>query len=233
MTAALALMSACARGDKAADSASAADSSSAAATLIGAVAADSVRAPGALTKPLSAYTGDEFHALAQSLTFGGGAEQPRTCHKAAGCEVKGGKLTAARVDAVTGLESLGVGQLGANGVIAARARVTGQHEEARYNMRPGAFEYYVVLVPDTAGTTSWRLAQLETTAGGRRLTAIDAGVFRPCPPTASRQTKYRANFWSCDAAHANDSTMRMGLSQHGVQDDPMWLACPTGCCTVE
>jgi len=227
----LALLTACGRGDRAADSTP--DSAAAPTTLVGATNAGSSFTPGALAKPLTDYTAEQFRALAESLTFGGGAEQQRTCKKTAGCEVKGGKLTAARVDAANGLDSLRVAQLTANGVIAARARVTGQYEEARYGMRPGALEYYVVLYPDTTGTASWRLAEVSTNNGGQPVISIGTGPYRPCPPTTSRQTKYRANFWSCAAAHVNDSTMKMGLSEHGVLSDPMWLTCPTGCCTVE
>lgn len=226
----LALLSACGQRDKAADSPAA--STATATTLIGAASADSLRVPGTLDKPLSDYTADEFRAVAESLTFGGGAEQRRTCKKTVGCEVKGGKLTAARVDAANGLDSLRVARLTTSGVIAARARVTGDYVEARYGMRPGAFVYYVVLYPDSGGAVRWRLAEVATNAGGQRVVPIDSGTYRPCPPTTSRQTRYRANFWSCEAAHTNDSTMTMGLTQHGVLDDPMWLTCPMGCCTV-
>lgn len=224
------LLPACTGREKAADAT--ADSAVASRTLVGTARPDSARVPGALAKPLPEYTADEFRALAESLTFSGGADQQRTCRKTAGCEAKGGTLTAARVDAAPGLDSLRGAQLTANGVIAARVRVTGQYEEARYGMRPGAFVYYVVLYPDTGGTVSWRLAEVATGAGGEKVTAIGTGPFRPCPPSTRRQSKYRANFWSCTAAHDNDSTLTMGLTQHGALSDPMWLTCPMGCCTV-
>ena len=99
-------------------------------------------------------------------------------------------------------------------------------------MRPGDVEYFVVLFPDTGGTATWRLQQLETTAGTRRLTQVGTGVFRPCNHVFRREKKYRANFNSCADAHANDSTMTMRLVQ-GADDDPMWMTCAAGCCIID
>ena len=42
--------------------------------------------PGALTKPIEQYTGDELYAFVQRLSFSGGPERDRRCRNAPGCE---------------------------------------------------------------------------------------------------------------------------------------------------
>jgi hypothetical protein len=217
--------SSCARGEQPADS-------TRPAPLLGAAARDAGGPPGALAKPLADFTPDEFVAFTATLTFGGGADRPRTCRNAPGCEVKGGKRTAARVDAVDGQDSLDAAALTANGVVAARARVTGQYEEARYGMRPGAYEYYLVLFPGAGDAATWRLQQVETTPGARRLTEVATGTYRPCPHRFRKEKAYRATFAGCEGVHPNDSTMKLGLMQ-AFTDDPIWISCSKGCCIAQ
>lgn len=225
---------ACAKGKESADSARPAASATPAQRLASAAPDSAGTPPGALTKPLAQYTPDEFAAFVHALTFGGGADRPRNCRNAPGCGAKGTRLTSARVDAVDGQDSLRVNALPANGVVAIRARNTGQYEEGRYGLRPGAYEYYVVVMPGADGKATWNLQQLETTAGHLALTSAGTGAFKPCNHPFRKRAN-RANFYTCTDSHmANDSTMKMGLMfQDGDRADPMWVSCSMGCCTVD
>lgn len=198
-----------------------------------AAAPDPAQLPGMLPKPLASYSADEFFAFTHALGYGGGIDKPRRCKAATGCEVRGGKLTSARVDAVNGQDALSASVVPQNGVVAVRARNTGAYEEARYGMLPGAaYEYYVVVLPDTGGKARWSLQQLVTTAGARTLTEVGRGTFIACAHAS--KGSYRANFHTCEDAHrSSDSTMRMGLLLQEVASDPIWVKCNTGCCEVQ
>jgi hypothetical protein len=185
--------------------------------------------PGALGKPLDQYTPDEFYAFAHSLSFGGGAEKPRTCKGSPDCDLKGGKQTMARVDAVEGQDSLTVRGLPANGVVVIMAKNTGQYQEARYSMRPGDFEYYLVLRPGS-DSAHWTMQEVSTAPGGRTMTEVASGTFVPCDHPFKR-LKNRANFYTCyGSLVANDSTTRSGLALAEAFTDPIWTSCAMGCC---
>ena len=63
--------------------------------------------PGALTKPIDQYTGDEFYQFVQRLRWGGGAERERQCKGNPGCSGENpARLTRVRVDAVDGQDSI-------------------------------------------------------------------------------------------------------------------------------
>ena len=63
--------------------------------------------PGALTKPIDQYTGDEFYDFVQKLKWGGGVEKARKCKGDPGCSgTKPSKETKVRVDAVDGQDSI-------------------------------------------------------------------------------------------------------------------------------
>jgi hypothetical protein len=223
---------ACARGKESGDSVPADSTAAASRALVGTGAPAQPSLPGALEKPLAQYTADEFFAFTHGLAFGGGIDKPRKCKASTGCEVRGGKLTSARVDAVDGQDSLSATVVPPNGVVAVRARNTGAYEEARYGLRAGAeYEYYVVVLPDTGGTARWSMQQLVTTAGARALTEVGQGTFRACPHVS--KGSYRANFHTCEDAHLADSVVKMRLLLQEAISDPIWVKCGSGCCEVQ
>jgi len=229
----LLVLSACTKGRERADSSAPAARPGARSALVGATPAPAPQLPGALAKPVADYTPDEFYTFVHALAFGGGADRTRKCKGNPACATKGGKVTSARVDAVDGQDSLVIGTLPANGVVAVRARNTGELPEARYGLLPGAYEYYVIVTRTTDTTASWSLAQLGITPGARTLAQVGSGTFHPCNHPFTKG-KYRANFYTCADSHmASDSTtMRMGLQLDDAISDPIWMKCSYDCCIV-
>ncbi|MEP6621460.1 MAG: hypothetical protein ABJE47_19190, partial [bacterium] len=86
--------------------------------------------PGALSKAVSAYTGDEFHDFVSKLQYTGGHERERQCKNDPACA--GTKRTVVRVDAIATEDSLGVTNTPQFGVVYARAINKGDAEETRY-----------------------------------------------------------------------------------------------------
>lgn len=189
--------------------------------------------PGALTKALDQYSGDDLFTLTRQLQFGGGVDRDRRCRGQAACRgAQPTVRTSIRVDAVVGQDSLNPAALPANGVVAARAINHGQFADTMYNMRPGAvYENYLIVSPVVGGTTAtWRLEELVTTAGGRSHRTIATGVFRGCNhPFASGP---RADFKTCAQA-AQTRPASFGTAFQGDIEPPIWIGCIAGCCTSD
>jgi hypothetical protein len=189
--------------------------------------------PGALTKPLDQYSGDELYALTRQLQYTGGNERQRRCRGAPACG--GPRPTAStriRIDAVGGEDSLSGGALPPNGVIAARALNRGQRADTMYNTQPGAaHENYLIVIP-VAGSASanWRLEELTTTQGARSHRTIASGTFRGCNHPFVRGPK--ADFKTCAEA-ANVRPASFGSRMQGDGEAPIWIGCAEGCCTAD
>jgi hypothetical protein len=187
--------------------------------------------PGALTKPIESYTGDELYDFVKRLQFSGGAERERKCRNDLGCsDAKAPKRTTVRVDAVATQDSISASTTPKFGVVYIRAINKGNVEEARYGMKPGShLEYYMIVLPDSAGGMKWQLEQLDTTPKSRRHASIGSGAFQSC--NHAWVAGARADFKTCaKAAAEHDSVAKLGLALQGVVDDPMWASCATGCC---
>lgn len=191
---------------------------------------------GALTKPLDSYTGDEFYAFVQGLSFTADSVKERKCKNDPACasSPKPKKIKVG-VAAVVGQDSLSAGTTPQYGVVYIRATNKGDAEEARYSMKPGKYlEFYVVVLPDTGGTMKYRLEQLDTRAGSRQHVSIGTGPFTSCGHAWVAGAK--ADFKTCAnsaAAHAaGDSVVRLGLMLQAGSDDPMWVSCSGGCCVL-
>jgi hypothetical protein len=220
------LLAACGRGDKA----PAPDSTAAVPPLAGVPSgARSARVyPGALTKPIDAYTGDEFFDLTSKLQYAGSHERERTCKGSPDCEgTAPKKKTLVQVSAVATQDSLGAADVPEFGVVYVRAVNRGDAEEARYGMKPGnSLRYYMVVQRDSAGAMRWRLEELETKQP-RRHTQIGTGAFQGC--NHSWTAGARADFKTCQAPERGDTVVTLGLAlQFG--NDPIWSACAQGCC---
>lgn len=192
--------------------------------------------PGALTKPLDSYTGEEFYAFVHGLNFTADSVKERACKNDPACasSPKPKKIKVG-VAAVVGQDSLSPGTTPQYGVVYIRATNKGDAEEARYSMKPGKdLEFYVVVLPDAGGTMKYRLEQLDTRAGSRQHVSIGTGPFTGCGHAWVAGA--RADFKTCAssaAAHtAGDSIVRLGLVLQTGPGDPMWSACSMGCCVA-
>lgn len=189
--------------------------------------------PGALTKPLDSYTGEEFYAFVHGLTFTADSVKERKCKNDPSCvSSPTPKKTKVGVAAVVGQDSLSAGTTPQFGVVYIRATNKGDAEEARYSLKPGKhLEFYVVVLPDAGGAMKYRLEQVDTRAGSRQHISIGTGPFVSCghPWVAGA----KADFKTCaNSAVAHDSVVKFGLLLQGGDEDPMWVSCSTGCCTA-
>ncbi len=185
--------------------------------------------PGALTKPVEAYTGDEFYDFVRKLQFSGGAERERKCKNDPGCaKPTAPKRTKVLVDAVATQDSLSGSTTPKFGVVYIRAINKGDAEEARYSLKPGPnLEYYMIVLPDAAGGMKWQLQMLDTQS--RQHAAAGTGQFLGCNHAWVAGAK--ADFKTCaNAASSGKSVVKLGLALQGVDDDPMWASCAQGCC---
>jgi hypothetical protein len=225
-------LAACARTDKApaSDSAKAAAAPRAAKALVS--TARSARTyPGALTRPIDAYSGDEFYDLTQQLKYAGSHERERRCKNSPDCDgTAPKKKTLVQVSAIATQDSLGAADVPQFGVVYVRAINKGDAEEARYGLRPGkSLRYYMIVNRDSAGALRWRLEELET-GKPRRHAQIGTGSFQGCghPWTPGA----RADFKTCNAAERGDTVVTMGLTMQPAVSDPMWVVCAVGCCIL-
>jgi hypothetical protein len=181
--------------------------------------------PGALAKPIDAYSGDELYELTRTLTFAGSHERARHCKGSAACDA--GATTLVQVSAVASQDSLAPGNVPEHGVLYVRAINKGGEEEAAYSLRAGnSLRYYMIVQRDPSGALRWRLEELET-ASPRRHTRIASGRFLGCghPWTPGA----RADFRTCEMAERGDTVVTMGLALQ-VDDPPLWTSCSAGCC---
>jgi hypothetical protein len=192
--------------------------------------------PGALTKPIDQYTGDEFFDFVQRLRWGGGVERDRKCKGNAGCDgTNPSRHTLVRVDAVDGQDSISATTVPTNGVIAVRAINRGNLAEDRYGFKPQRnLEYYMIVLPGTGGNGSWRFEELDTTPGARRHTSVGTGTFKPCNHPYRPGRVNRANFFTCaNSPNGTDSVQKSNLMMFDPLTDPIWIDCAAGCCIVD
>lgn len=226
-------LAACSRGDqRKPDSGTGSKTAATPASGAAVMAAAAVAAlPGAMTKPVDQYTGDELYAFTHALRFSGGVERDRRCRGRAACG--GGnpaQRTRVRVDAVDQQDSLSAAAVPANGVVALRAGNTGAVADSMYNMKPGnRYEYYLIVLPGAGGRASWRLEELDTMQGSRAHRSVATGVIRECNHPFVRGA--RADFKSCATA-ATTRPASFSAFQTTLED-PIWYGCSAGCCTAD
>ena len=189
---------------------------------------------GDLTKPLAQYTGAQFAALVRPLRYGQGATRSRRCRGPIECT--GGRQVSVRIDAVADADSLGPGNLGQYGVVAARLRNTGPEMEARYNMRAGAeYTYYFIVTSAGPGNLVWIVEELDTQGATVAHRTVASGRFVGCNHPFRRGA--RADFSTCanSPARAGRATFSPVLftRQGGPDDPPIWMGCALGCCVAE
>ncbi len=188
--------------------------------------------PGALTKPIDQYTGDEFNDFVKSLSYTGKHDKQRNCKNSPGCG--GAKKVKVSVEAVATQDSIAASTAPQYGVVYVKAINDGNAEEARYNLAPGKkFEYYLIVSAMPAGGMQWRLEQLDTTPNARTHKQVGTGAFEGC--NHKWVAGAQANFKTCadsSTASVRGKTVRLGLALQ-FDDDPMWTACASGCCVAK
>jgi hypothetical protein len=223
-------LAACSRGDQQ-KSDSSGGGLKAAALAAAAAPVQTAALPGALAKAIDQYSGDELYAFAHGLTFGGGNERTRRCRGNAACRgTNPSQRARIRLDAVATQDSLSAAAVPANGVIMVRANNTGALADSMYNMQPGgSYEYYLIVLPGTGGGATWRLEELDTTAGARAHRRVASGVIRECNHPFQRGA--RADFKSCTTATVRPASF--SALQTGGGEEPIWYGCSSGCCTAD
>jgi hypothetical protein len=184
--------------------------------------------PGALRKPIDAYSGDELYALTRTLEYTGTHERERRCRGAAGCDgIDPGRRTRVEVSAVATQDSINARDLPEFGVVQVRAVNRGDAIEARYGIRPGrSLRYYLIVQRDSAGGMRWRLEELDTTPPRRHVQVAAGrvvGCGHPWTPGA------RADFRTCEQT---DTAAAIATTRALVLDAPMWVDCDVGCCSI-
>jgi hypothetical protein len=192
--------------------------------------------PGALTKPIDQYSGDEFFALTRQLQYGGGGPHGRRCRGRAGCRGPNARdTTVIQVDGIVGDDSLSATNVPVNGALAVRAVNRGQFADSLYNMRPDTtYENYLIVTPvPNSATVSWRLEELATRAGARAHRTLATGTVRECTgPGHQFQRGPRADFKTCEQA-AQVRPAALGMVIQGDVGPPIWFGCAVGCCTTD
>jgi len=212
-----------------------ADSAQRAPAKVSSVAPASGTLPGALPQALGQMTGDQLHDLVQRLRFVGGHERQRRCRGSAECRGPNPRqFTRLAIDGVDQEDSLGMRNLPANGVIAARLLNRGQVADTMYGTRPG-YEYYLIVTPLADSAATWQLEELTTTAPHQHrsvATGTLKGCYHPWVPGA------RADFKTCaqSAADAGRAPLLRPVVFRPMQLDdepPIWFGCSLGCCTAD
>ena len=190
--------------------------------------------PGALTKAIDQYSGDDLNAFASRLRFVGGVERQRRCRGPAAClGAAPQRRTRVRVDAVDGEDSLSAATIPANGVIVLRAHNRGTAVDAKYGMRTGArYDYFLIILPAARGAApTWRLEELSVSGTTRTHRSVATGTFRACNHAYVRGA--RADFKTCaQAAEIDKAATPFRLAQ-ADGEPPLWYGCALGCCTAE
>jgi hypothetical protein len=191
---------------------------------------------GDLTKPLAQYTGAQFAALVRPLRYGQGATRNRRCRGPQECNGAARRVSV-RIDAVADADSLGPGNLGRFGVVAARLRNTGPEMESRYNMRADPeYSYDLIVTTQGPGNLVWIVEELDTQGANVAHRTVASGRFVACNHQFARGA--RADFYTCDnsparTGRATFSPVLYSRAQTGFEDPPIWIGCAAGCCTAE
>ena len=213
---------ACSKGDsRASDSAAAPAAAQTPARAL--VAQQRPPGPGALTKPIADYTGDELFALMQSLQYAGPNERARRAGPA------GNQTTRVRVEGVVNEDSTVLGAVPQFGVIVSRGRNLGSARESLYGMLPGArYTYLLIVLPGTGNTARWQIEQLDVNGNARSHSSLATGTFVGCDHRPWVRGA-AADFRTCA-----DSTVRPA-SMFPLQggDPPWWVKCEEGCCIAQ
>ncbi|MES2180399.1 MAG: hypothetical protein V4550_21285 [Gemmatimonadota bacterium] len=225
------LFTACGKGDAPPADSAASAAAAAPRSLVGAAPAAPAAMPGALTKPIEQYTADEFAAFVKKLQYVGAHERQRNCKGNPGCDGPRANVhTRVLVDAVATQDSLSATTTPQFGVVYIHAINKGNQQEKRYGFLPGPQIEYYVIVTAQGGAMTWTLEQLDTKAN--TLTQTGTGRFTGC--NHAWVAGAQADFKTCaNAASGRDSLVKLGRLLQGGDDDPLWTACSTGCCTAD
>ena len=136
-----------------------------------------------------------------------------------------------RIDAVADADSLGPGNLGQFGVVAARLRNTGPEMEGRYNMRADPeYSYYLIIMSQGPGNLVWIVEELDTLGNNIAHRTVASGRWVGCNHPFVRGA--RADFRTCAQSPAGRALLPV-VNLQTFQDPPIWISCWSGCCVAE
>jgi hypothetical protein len=181
---------------------------------------------GALPSGWESKNSEEFRAYADSVTWTDPVAGERTCADPKQC-----KKVQATISANADARRITKNNAG-NGTLMARMELKGPYATLMYNLKPGAFKYYVVVLPSAGGgDMSWKLIQVADN-GKTAINEIGSGTFVDCKHAPNPSAPAQADWRGCDDAHLKSAVQRMDSGGSGGGDQPGWVSCSEGCCTV-
>ncbi len=181
---------------------------------------------GTLPDGWASKNSEEFRAYADSVAWTEPVAGERTCADPTKC-----KKVQATISANSDARTITKNNAGV-GALMARMELKGPYETAMYNLKPGAFKYYVVVIPSASGgDMSWKLIQVAD-AGKAAISEIANGTFADCKHAANPGAPAKADWRGCDATRVQSAVQSRDSGGSGGGDQPGWVSCSEGCCTI-
>ena len=191
-----------------------------------ALPSDSAPPSGTLPGGWESRNSEEFRAYADSVTWTDPVAGERTCADSKQC-----KKVQATISANAAARLITKNNAG-SGALMARMELKGPYATLMYNLKPGAFKYYVVVLPSAGGgNMTWKLVQVADN-GKAAISEIGSGTFVDCKHTPDPSAPAKADWRGCDGDHVQSAVQRMDSGGAGGGDQPGWVSCSEGCCTV-
>ena len=127
----------------------------------------------------------------------------------------------------------------------------GGGKEAQYGLQPGPYDFLMFAYPGTGAHGRWAVVQIDRRSG-HQVRIASEGVYRGCDHPYPWQVSF-AHFRTCEdglppprptasrgraaAGGVNTAGLNLfsflALLQTGVDDDPAWYTCTSGCCVAD
>jgi hypothetical protein len=185
-----------------------------------------VVARGTLPSGWESKNSAEFRAYADSVTWTTPVAGERRCANPTQCNKVQATISANSDARIITSKNAGAGTL------MARMELKGPYETFMYHLKPGAFKYYVVVLPSAGGgDMTWKLIQVADN-GTAAISEIGSGTFLNCKHPANPGAPAEADWQGCDGKHVQNASQRVDSGGSGGGDQPGWVSCSEGCCTV-
>jgi hypothetical protein len=179
---------------------------------------------GTLPSGWEGKNSEEFRAYVDSVQWTDPVSGERTCYDTKKC-----KKVAATISANADARLI-TAQNAGSGALMARMELQGPYETLMYRLTPGAHKYYVVVKPSAGGgDMHWQMVQVND-KGKDRITIMGEGTFYNCKHTPNPGAPAEADWRGCNNAKSTAQRLDSGGSSGG--DQPGWVSCADGCCTV-
>lgn len=179
---------------------------------------------GKLPSGWESKNSEEFRALADEVVWTDPTPGERSCEDLNQC-----RRTPATIAANRDAKLITPEVAGTAGALVARMKLVGSYSDAMYKMAPGAFMYYVVVTSmGPKANMAWQLVQVGDN-GKNPIKVIGKGEFYNCNHVPNPSSPAKADWKGCDSYM---KTISMANDTTGGGDQPGWISCPDGCCTV-